>query len=157
MKTIFSTACLAPLLIVLASCGSTKKSASAPTGVQEFDQASGTWKPASKIVQAPPHQKNAPLPVATGGTEAIPQHKSMWSKVGDTARAPLHWVGLAKDDAPGPPSTPTQIKAAPEPGKPVKVDDAPPPQPSPIAPKPGHESLWQRIGNFFSSPFHKGS
>lgn len=157
MKTIFSTACLAPLLMILASCGSTKRSTSAPTGVQEFDQASGSWKPATKIVQAPPHAQNAPLPVVTGGTEAIPQHKSVWSKVGDTARKPLHWVGLAKEDTnPGPP--PVQVKPTKtEDGKPVKVDDAPPPQPSPIAPKPGARSLWQRMGDFFRSPFHHGS
>jgi hypothetical protein len=64
-------------------------------------------------------------------------------------------VGLAKDEPVGPP--PTQIKAKPEEGKPVKVDDAPPPQPSPIAPKPGHKSLWQRIGDTLKAPFHHDS
>ncbi len=126
--------------------------------MQEFDQASGTWKPATKIVQAPPPQHNAPLPVVTGGTDAIPHHQSVWSKVGDTARKPLHWVGLAKDeDNPGPPPVQVKPTKTTADGKPVKVEDAPPPERSPIAPKPGVRSLWQKIGDAIKSPFHWGS
>lgn len=138
MKTFFSTACLATALLTLASCGSTKQSASAPTGVLEFDQATGSWKPATKIVAPPPHQASAPLPqVASSGTAE--HHSSVWKK-------PLKWVGLAKEDPPLPP-----VPAAP--AKTAKADTPPPPR-SPIDPKPGARSLWQTIGDGIKAPFH---
>ena len=135
MKTFFSTACLATALLPLISCGSTKQSASAPTGVQEFDQATGTWKPATKIVQAPAHQQSAPLPPAAAGTQ--PKKHGVFHK-------PLTWVGLAHDDPPLPP-----VPAA----APAKKSDTPPPPRSPIDPKPGARSLWQRIGDGIKAPF----
>jgi hypothetical protein len=134
MKTFFSTACLATALLTLASCGSTKQSASAPTGVQEFDQATGTWKPATKIVAPPAHQESAPLPQVASTT---PQKHGVFHK-------PLTWVGLAKDDPPLPPVPPA----------PAKKSDTPPPPRSPIDPKPGARSLWQTIGDGIMKPFH---
>jgi hypothetical protein len=147
MKTFFSTACLAPVLVLLASCGGMKKTASAPAGMQEFDQTTGTWKPATKIVMAPPHQESAPMPIATKA-EAIPGQRSFWQKAGETAKKPLHWVGLGKDKTPPPPSPATTQTVAAE---------LPPAPRSPIEPKPGHKSLWQRIGDAFKAPFNHGS
>ncbi len=150
MKTFFSTACLASALLMLASCGGTKKTASAPAGVQEFDANSGSWKPATKIVAPPPHQESAPPSTYAEASE----HSPVWKK-------PLHWIGLGKDKADVPPPAPVKASA--------KATDKPkdaapdasvvnqPPTRSPIEPKPGHESLWKKMGDAIKKPFHWGS
>jgi hypothetical protein len=147
MKTIFSTACLASALLMLASCGSPKRTPTTPSGTLEFDQARGTWKPATKIVQPPPHQASAPLPAYVEKSE----HPPAWKK-------PLQWIGLGKDKAEAPPPPPPSKATAK-----AKADETPdasvvnrPPARSPIAPKPGHESLWQKIGDVIMKPFHWG-
>ncbi len=147
MKIIFSTACLVSALLMFASCGSTKKSPSAPTGVQEFDAAAGTWKPATKIVAPPPHPTSAPLPKVVEESE----HTPMWKK-------PLKWVGLDKDKPAPPPPVPAKSAAKPKDNGPpdASVVNQPPAR-SPIEPKPGHESLWKRIGDTLKKPFHWGS
>lgn len=79
-------------LCALASCGGTKTSATPHTTMQEYDQATGSWKLTSKIVAAPPPQ---------GGAIIVEQKKpGMMKKMGETLKKPLKWVGLGKDEPP---------------------------------------------------------
>lgn len=88
-KNIFLGFCGAFLMIGLASCGGTKGGMSQP-GMMEYDEASGSWKPTSRVVAAPP---------PAGGAVITEQKKpGMMKKVGDTLKKPLKWVGLAKDE-----------------------------------------------------------
>jgi hypothetical protein len=76
---------------LLSACGGTKDTAATvPATHGEFDSASGSWKPLSKVVTPPPHEQGA----------VITEHKGpgMMDKVGSTLKKPLQWVGLAKDE-----------------------------------------------------------
>ena len=86
---------------LLASCGGLKKSKTTaepmPATHGEFDPTTGTWKPVSKIVAAPPPQ---------GGAVITPTKKpGMMDSMQKSLKKPLKWVGLSKDE-PAPANTP---------------------------------------------------
>ncbi|HEY2573373.1 MAG TPA: hypothetical protein VGH65_04860 [Verrucomicrobiaceae bacterium] len=88
---------------VLAACGSSENTAAlVPASHGEFDQATGSWKPLTKVVAAPPHQEGAVIVDQKG--------PGMMDKVGKTLKKPLEWVGLAKDDTPPENTTSTAPK-----------------------------------------------
>ena len=101
MKKIFAASLGLLSLALITSCGGTGAKP-APGTVQEFDYASGSWKPLQKSISAPPPQ---------GGAVIVEEKKpGMLSKIGKTVKAPLKWVGLAKDEEQPAPATPAPAK-----------------------------------------------
>ena len=80
---------------LIAACKSPENmAAAAPASQGEFEPATGSWKPLTRVVPAPPPQQGA----------VIAEEKGTFDKVGETVsktlKKPLEWVGLAKDETP---------------------------------------------------------
>ena len=111
MKAIVSLA-LPVCAVLLAACGGTKDTAAAvPASRGEFDPSTGSWRPLTKVVAPPPHER--------GATIVAQEKPGVMQKVGSTLKKPLEWVGLAKEDPPSAstasaPVTTTKKTAPPE-------------------------------------------
>lgn len=99
MKTTLFLVLCAAAAGVLVSCGGTKKNVATATPThQEFDPSTGAWKPLSKKVAPPPHERGAVI---------VEEKKpGVIDKVGKTLKKPLEWVGLGKDETPPAAATP---------------------------------------------------
>lgn len=89
---------------LLAACGGTKETVvTTPASRGEFDPATGSWRPLTKVVTPPPPVEGAVI---------IPPKKGpgMMDKVSSTLKKPLKWVGLGKDDPQPVPVTPDAKK-----------------------------------------------
>ena len=78
---------------LVVSCSSPRPQTPAP-GLAEYDLASGTWQPTTRVVVPPPTEDTTTKPVVKkSGDSAI-------TRVGNTLKKPLAWLPWHKDEAP---------------------------------------------------------
>ena len=81
----------------------------------EYDAASGTWQPTTRVVVPPPPQPAAAPVIVAKPDDAKPKD-GVLTKVGRTLKKPLEWLPWRKsEEQPAPTTAPTQPAPPPVP------------------------------------------
>jgi hypothetical protein len=79
------------------SCSSPKSNvAGAKPGMAEYDPASASWKPTTRVVVPPPSQNTPPMVVAKSAP--VQPKEGILTKMGRTMKKPLQWLPWTKEE-----------------------------------------------------------